>query len=99
MPDWKALIAQKLDQNSKKLYSRPEWRISENILSTIQPEANISVLGIPRECGLLTKQELDITENYDATALLDLLASGKATAYDVTFAFCKRATIAHQVVS
>ncbi|KAG6024877.1 hypothetical protein E4U41_001661 [Claviceps citrina] len=57
----------------------------------------INVTGIPRQCGLLSRRELDITENYDATALAGAIASRELTSVDVVSAFAKRALIAHQL--
>ncbi|KAG5929163.1 hypothetical protein E4U53_002516 [Claviceps sorghi] len=57
----------------------------------------INVTGIPRQCGLLSETELDITENYDATALAGAIASRRLTSVDVVSAFAKRALIAHQL--
>lgn len=73
----------------------PEWRLPPAILQ----QALDNVLDIPRQCGLLTSQELSITEVYAATALRDELAAGKLSAIDVTTAFCKRAAIAQQLTS
>ncbi|PNP57088.1 hypothetical protein THARTR1_02930 [Trichoderma harzianum] len=56
-----------------------------------------NVTGVPKECGLLTPEELAITEEYDATALAGLVASKKLTAVAITTAFSKRAIIAHQL--
>lgn len=56
-----------------------------------------NVTKIPRECGLLSSQELDITEKYDATTLATAIASRKYSAVQVATAFSKRAIIAHQV--
>ncbi|KAL7953730.1 amidase signature domain-containing protein [Trichoderma compactum] len=56
-----------------------------------------NVTGVPKECGLLTPEELAITEKYDATALAGLIASKKLTAVAVAAAFSKRAIIAHQL--
>lgn len=58
-----------------------------------------NVTNIPRECGLLSPEEIAITEGYDAVALAETIASGKLTAVEVTAAFAKRAIIAHQVTS
>ncbi|GAB7351739.1 hypothetical protein MBLNU459_g2323t1 [Dothideomycetes sp. NU459] len=58
-----------------------------------------NLLSIPRECGILTAKELEITEKNDATSLLQLLAAGKLSSYDVTLAFCKRAAIAQQLTN
>ncbi|EPE08416.1 general amidase [Ophiostoma piceae UAMH 11346] len=57
----------------------------------------LDVTGIPRACGLLTDAELDITENYDAVALVEAMRTRKLTAEAVATAFAKRAIIAHQV--
>ena len=73
-----------------------EWRLSAEILKQVSTNDD-SVLHIPRTCGLLTTEELAITENYDATALRDKLAGGELTSVQVTTAFSKRAAIAQQV--
>ncbi|KAF2174323.1 amidase signature enzyme, partial [Zopfia rhizophila CBS 207.26] len=57
----------------------------------------LDVTDIPRKCGILTPEELEITENYDAVGLAAAIAIRKYTAIAVTTAFCKRAIIAHQV--
>lgn len=57
----------------------------------------LDVTGIPRSCGLLTTEEIAITEDYDATSLVEAIAQHKYTAVAVTTAFCKRAAIAHQL--
>ena len=59
--------------------------------------APIDVTGIPRSCGLLSDQELEITENHDATSLAAALAEKKYTAVAVAQAFAKRAAIAQQL--
>ena len=56
-----------------------------------------NVTSIPRDCGLLTPDELEITEGYDATALAQAIRDGKLTAVAVATAFAKRAIIAHQL--
>lgn len=61
-----------------------DWRLP----SLPSPEV-INVTGVPRSCGLLSAQELDITENYDATALAYAISSGRLKSVDVTRAFCK----------
>ncbi|KAK1147921.1 hypothetical protein N8T08_000437 [Aspergillus melleus] len=55
-----------------------------------------NVTGVPRSCGLLSERELNITERYDATSLVRMLAEGKVTAEELLIAFRKRATIAQQ---
>jgi amidase len=68
-------------------------------MDKIHPEANLSAFDLLRESNLLTSREIEITESWDATALLGLLASAKISSLEVTAAFCKRATIAQQLVS
>jgi amidase len=58
-----------------------------------------NVIDIPKTCGLLTQEELEITSNYDAVALAEAIASQKLTAVAVATAFAKRAIIAHQLTS
>lgn len=70
-----------------------ELRLSPNIINN--PPRDVT--NVPRECGILTKREIDITENYDATALADAISDRKLTAVAVATAFAKRAIIAHQL--
>jgi amidase len=58
----------------------------------------INVMDIPRTCGKLTQWEIEVTENYDASALIGLMVQQQVTAVDVLQAFRKRATIAQQLV-
>jgi amidase len=62
---------------------------------TTDPPKNVT--SIPRDCGILTPEELKITENYDATALAEAIAARKYTAVAVATAFSKRAIICHQI--
>ncbi|KAL1873123.1 hypothetical protein VTK73DRAFT_1084 [Phialemonium thermophilum] len=71
----------------------------DSILSPPPPAELLDVTGIPRSCGLLTDWELEITEKYDATALVQGLAAQKFTAVAVLNAFRKRASIAQQLTN
>lgn len=53
---------------------------------------------VPRECGLLTEKQLQITE-LNVTDLADRIASRRLKAVEVVEAFAGRAVIAHQLVS
>jgi amidase len=68
----------------------PEWRL-KSIPTTD------SVMSVPKESGILTPEELAITEAYAADLVKDL-ATGKLSSVAVTTAFCKRAALAHQLV-
>ena len=72
-----------------------EYRIP---LDKLPPEDQLDVTGFPAKCGLMSELELKITESY-ATEIVGAVAAGEWTAVEVTKAFCKRAAIAHQVVS
>ncbi|SPO07361.1 probable Acetamidase [Cephalotrichum gorgonifer] len=68
-----------------------EWRLKE------LPSGD-SVMSVPAESGLLSADELTITES-SAAALVKSLAEGKLTAVAVTTAFLKRAALAQQTVN
>lgn len=57
-----------------------------------------NVMGVPHASGLLSERELKLTEKYDATALVKMLAEGAVTSEALLLAFRKRATIAQQCV-
>lgn len=72
-----------------------DWKIPKDRLPC---EDVLDVTDVPAKCGLLSQQDLEITESY-ATHIVAKIAKGEWTAEDVTRAFCKRAAIAHQLVS
>ncbi|OJJ65635.1 hypothetical protein ASPBRDRAFT_49618 [Aspergillus brasiliensis CBS 101740] len=47
-----------------------EWRLPESFLQKATQHAQKAILDIPRECRLLEEQDINTTENYDATALV-----------------------------
>ncbi|KAI9158302.1 amidase-6 [Paramyrothecium foliicola] len=67
------------------------WRIKD------VPTA-ASVMDYPRQSGILSTEELDITES-SATDLVHKIAAGELTSVAVTTAFCKRAALAHQLLN
>ncbi|KXJ87152.1 acetamidase [Microdochium bolleyi] len=70
-----------------------EYYLPKEILD--DPPLNVS--GIPAGCGILTTEEITITEDYDAIGLAAAIATRKFTAVAVAVAFSKRAIIAHQL--
>ncbi|RMY68068.1 hypothetical protein D0862_15018 [Hortaea werneckii] len=95
MPEtWQDIAARKQRERADRIPS--QWKLSP---AHIPAESRTNVLSVPRECGLLSEHELNITENHDASALVSALSSGKLKAVDVTTAFCKRAAIAHQLTN
>jgi amidase len=87
--DWESLATKKRSDLEASI--PPEWRIKTH-------PADGSVMSFPRTSGHLALEELVITE-YSATELVQKLATGKLTSVAVTRAFCKRAALAHQLVS
>ncbi|EGO00853.1 hypothetical protein SERLA73DRAFT_87177 [Serpula lacrymans var. lacrymans S7.3] len=66
--------------------------------SSLLDNLPLDVTGIPESCGLLSENELAITD-LDATAVCDKIAKGELTAVDTVTAFGKRAAIAHQLTA
>lgn len=71
-----------------------EWKLQQ-----LPSPSTLNVTSIPRECGILTDNELRITEDYDATSLAEAMATRKLTSLEVTTAYCKRAAIAQQLTN
>lgn len=99
--DWKELVAEKQNQLRDQIPS--EWRLSETLLSSLHPSSpnggHLIETNVPRQSGILSDIELDITENYSAGQLLQKIAAKDVTSLAVTTAFCKRAAIAQQLVN
>jgi amidase len=63
----------------------------------LPPADQLNVVDFPRQSGLLSEEELRITES-SATALVAEMGQGKLTAEAVVTAFLKRATLGQQLV-
>ncbi|KAH7555055.1 hypothetical protein BM1_07716 [Bipolaris maydis] len=96
-PDWQAVAKSKRESVFAKIPK--DWLLPTSQTSQYTETSSISVLDVPRTCGILTEKELDITENYDATDLVKMMAEGQLKSTQVVTAFCKRAAIAQQCVS
>lgn len=97
IPSWETIAAQYRAQITSRIPS--SWLLPVSITSTISETSVQNVLDVPRTCGILTKEEIEITEDYDAVTLVGLLKHGKVKSEVVTRAFCKRAAVAQQLVS
>ncbi|KAJ5699230.1 hypothetical protein N7536_002243 [Penicillium majusculum] len=91
---WEVLVHKKQLEDAAKIPT--EWRIPEQ-LSQISETSGMNVLDVPRQSGILSARQLEITEKYDATDLLAKIHCQELSAYEVTEAFCIRAAIAQQV--
>jgi hypothetical protein len=81
-PKWQVISKQKKEEQSGRIPH--EWR-----LKSLPPSNVTSYIDIPHTCGLLTEQELRITEEYDAVALAEAIRDQRLKCVDVTTAFCK----------
>lgn len=86
---WEEIAADKRSRIDKSIPS--EWLLKSKT-------SDVSVMGVPAESGILSKEELAIT-NSTAVELVAKMAAGDLKSVDVTLAFCKRAALAHQLVS
>ncbi len=87
---WEDIAADKKARIDKSIPA--EWRIDVAGLGL-----GDSVMDAPAKSGILTPEELEIT-NSSAVDLVAKLADGRLKSVDVTLAFCKRAALAHQLV-
>lgn len=90
-PEYEEKRAALLGALAQKVPSK--LRLSPELIA--KPPLDVST--VPSTCGLLTPEEIDITENYDAFGLAEAIAACKLTAVTVATAFAKRAIIAHQL--
>ncbi|KAJ5973142.1 uncharacterized protein N7479_003060 [Penicillium vulpinum] len=91
---WEVLVHKKQLEAAAKIPI--EWRLPEK-LTKISEMSGINVLDVPRQSGILTPRQLEITEEWDATDLLRKMHCQELSAYEVTEAFCIRAAIVQQV--
>lgn len=72
-----------------------EWKIPKDKFPVDDVR---DVTGIAASCGILSEKEIEITEA-NATGILEKVKGKQWKAEEVARAFCKRAAIAHQLVS
>ena len=87
---WNDLVADKRRRQAEAIPK--EWLISA------PPSSQLDVISQPETCGLLTDNELLIT-NAEVDVLLDKLATGQWSSVEVTTAFYKRAIVSQQLAS
>ena len=89
---WQSIATRKQEERASRIPK--QWLLPSPI-----DEKRLNVLDVPRESGLLTEAEIQLTENFDASALLSGLANGFLRSVDVVTAFCKSAAIAQEVTN
>ena len=97
LEDWETSAARRRGRLSNKSLSK--WRLAKSWTSKIGPSISHNVLVVPRECCILTEKAVIFAKDYDATALLEDMASGVLSSFEMTLAFSERAAIAYQVVN
>lgn len=90
MSDWKDICSTRKKAQTDSI--PPEWIIE------LPSKDQTNVLNVPRDCGLLTTKELEITETADVEVILKKLHSSEWSSVEVTTAFYKRSIIAQQLV-
>lgn len=102
--DSESWVARASEKRTKCFETIPKaWVLTPSMIVSLQTpleehKNEIMALDVPRRSGILTERELQITEDYDVSTLLQKLATGAFTAAEVTLAFSKRAAIAQQMV-
>ena len=79
---WQIVSWQKKDEQYARIPA--DWLLK----SSPSPDVT-TYLDIPRKCGLLSDEELKITEDYDAAALGEAIRKRELKSVDVVRAFCK----------
>ncbi|KAK7970144.1 hypothetical protein PG996_001421 [Apiospora saccharicola] len=94
---WQTRIAEKQATQFGKIPKA--WRLpSEYLIIGGETCAN-GVMDIPAKCGILSAEELHITQDFDAVTLTKAVQLGTIKAKSVATAFCKRAAIAQQLTN
>jgi amidase len=91
--DWQTAASKGKEIQEKSINS--EWLLPS---SKLPSKDRLNVVDVPKESGLLTAKELEITET-DAVNLVKKMAAGEWSAEEVVISFLKRATIGQQLVS
>lgn len=90
--DWKTKV--QICRDIQQASIPKQWLLPEDKLP---PKGRQNVTRVPHESGLLTDEELEITEQ-DVSGLLRKYQAGVWSVEQVTIAFLKRATIGQQLV-
>ncbi|KAJ4258925.1 hypothetical protein NW762_008012 [Fusarium torreyae] len=97
--NWKTIAALHREKQLEAIPS--EWLVPEKQLQALRDAAGgrlVESKAVHRS-GLLSEKELDITERYTASELLDRLHRQDLTSEEVVVAFSKRASLAQQLTS
>lgn len=93
-PSWQSIADARRNKINNAIPA--SHRLPPNYIEGLADPRN--VIDIPDCCGILTQREIEITTTSSATKLLEDIKNRVYTSVEVTAAFCKRASIAHQLV-
>ncbi|KAF7548131.1 hypothetical protein G7Z17_g7278 [Cylindrodendrum hubeiense] len=101
-PSWKVLAAAHRAKQQEAIPAK--WTLDAEQLSKLKntgapTEGRLVELDVARKSGLLSENELNITEKFTATELVEKLATEQLSSEEVVEAFCKRAGLAQQLTS
>ncbi len=96
--DWRTTASRAMHLRASRLPASTRLPASSPYAKPLEEGGPKDVLDAPRQSGLLSEDELRVTE-MEVEELLAALSAGKVKSVDVVEAFCKRAAIAQQVVS
>ncbi|KAG8624597.1 hypothetical protein KVT40_007664 [Elsinoe batatas] len=91
-PAYLSIRARKLAQRHASIPK--EWRLPRP-----PPASKTDLRDVPKTCGVLTAEEIRITETEDATALLGEIRRGRWSVGEVVGGFCKRAAVAQELTN
>lgn len=95
---WEPIVRRK--QSDRDACIPLQWRISSAYLPKDPPcfaDGLQNVLDVPSK--ILSKEEIDITEHYTVTTLLEEISRKRFPTETVIDAFCHRAAVAHQLTN
>lgn len=95
--DWRSAVAEKRQalQDSIPLHHR----LPDDLRARAERDELLPSDQEVISCGILTPLDVEITKIDDAPILVELIAARRYSAVDVTEAFCKRLSIAHQTTN
>lgn len=96
--DWKLLVVAK--KETQQIAIPQEWLIEPEVLLELNhcPGGRLLEISPAKRSTILTDEELELTERYSASDLLEKLRKRELSSVAVTTAFCKRAAVAQQLV-
>jgi amidase len=95
-PSWESIAESKRSHRWSLI--PPDWRLPDSLRTPAKDGGTRDVRDVPRTCGVLTDEEVEITEMH-VGELVERLRKGSVKCRMVVEAFCKRAAVAQQLVS